>query len=218
MAPAQDAPNSSGIAHFVVVLCGPMLLLALERRHHRDPPAESRQGPSAGRRGSCCSLGGGPGMAPPNRRPCCKTLRRRFTVGMFENPFYRERLFRMGLRPETAFGCAFDFLLYPKRRVRASRCVLQRWELPVTLHVSPETEGKLEGKGEQLGNVGWPPALAPSMFDDHRLCSSGTAALIETSKTSLQLPKGSALVENCRSLCRSLNSQHDDVTPCLNIR
>jgi len=42
----------------------------------------------------------------------------RYSVGLFDNPFYREQLFALGLRPETAYGCGYDFLLYPQPLVR----------------------------------------------------------------------------------------------------
>jgi hypothetical protein len=32
---------------------------------------------------------------------------------LFDNPYHRKRLLQMGLRPETAFGCAMSFLLQP---------------------------------------------------------------------------------------------------------
>jgi hypothetical protein len=55
-------------------------------------------------------------------------------VGLFDNPFYRDQLFAMGLRPETAFGCGYDFLLYPQPKVGQTRALrqalLQRAELP----------------------------------------------------------------------------------------
>ena len=38
----------------------------------------------------------------------------RYSVGIFDNPYYREQTFTLGLRPETAYGCAFDFLMYPQ--------------------------------------------------------------------------------------------------------
>ena len=34
-------------------------------------------------------------------------------VQLFDNPYHRSQLFRMGLRPETAVRCAFDFLFSP---------------------------------------------------------------------------------------------------------
>lgn len=39
-------------------------------------------------------------------------------MGLFDNPFYREQMFALGLRPETAYGCAYDFLLYPQSKAR----------------------------------------------------------------------------------------------------
>jgi hypothetical protein len=39
-------------------------------------------------------------------------------VGLFDNPFYREQMYALGLRPETAYGCAYDFLLYPQSKAR----------------------------------------------------------------------------------------------------
>lgn len=39
-------------------------------------------------------------------------------MGIFDNPFYREQMFALGLQPETAYGCAFDFLLYPQPKVQ----------------------------------------------------------------------------------------------------
>lgn len=44
----------------------------------------------------------------------------RYSVGLFDNPFYREQMFALGLRPETAYGCAYDFLLYPQSKARDS--------------------------------------------------------------------------------------------------
>lgn len=37
---------------------------------------------------------------------------------LFDNPLYQQQLYRMGLRPETAFGCAVDFLFAPAVAVR----------------------------------------------------------------------------------------------------
>ena len=37
---------------------------------------------------------------------------------MFSNPHHRARLFRLGLRPDTAIGCAWRFLFAPNARVR----------------------------------------------------------------------------------------------------
>ncbi|OUM58117.1 hypothetical protein PIROE2DRAFT_16698 [Piromyces sp. E2] len=33
---------------------------------------------------------------------------------IFENVFHKQQLYEMGLRPDTAFGCAFEFLFKPK--------------------------------------------------------------------------------------------------------
>lgn len=41
----------------------------------------------------------------------------RYSVGLFDNPYYREQMFALGLRPETAYGCAYNFLLYPQPQV-----------------------------------------------------------------------------------------------------
>jgi hypothetical protein len=38
----------------------------------------------------------------------------RYSVGIFDNPYYREQMFTLGLRPDTAYGCAFHFLMYPQ--------------------------------------------------------------------------------------------------------
>jgi len=35
------------------------------------------------------------------------------TFRMFDNPFFKRTLFDMGLSPDTAFGCAFNFLFQP---------------------------------------------------------------------------------------------------------
>ena len=37
---------------------------------------------------------------------------------LFDNPLYTKVLYTMGLRPETAFGCAVDFLFAPSTAVR----------------------------------------------------------------------------------------------------
>lgn len=42
----------------------------------------------------------------------------RYSVGIFDNPYYRDQMFQLGLRPETAFGCGYDFLLYPQAKVQ----------------------------------------------------------------------------------------------------
>ena len=36
---------------------------------------------------------------------------------LFDNPHHRRRLRSLGLRPETAFGCAFRFLFAPNAAV-----------------------------------------------------------------------------------------------------
>lgn len=36
---------------------------------------------------------------------------------LFDNPFVRRRLYQMGLRPDTAFGCAFNYLFEPHAEV-----------------------------------------------------------------------------------------------------
>jgi hypothetical protein len=41
------------------------------------------------------------------------------TVRLFENPYVRQRLLDMGLFPDTAFGCAMDFLFAPNAEVQA---------------------------------------------------------------------------------------------------
>lgn len=41
---------------------------------------------------------------------------RGLTYRMFENPYVKERLLRVGLRPSTAFRSMFDFLLTPNKR------------------------------------------------------------------------------------------------------
>ena len=41
------------------------------------------------------------------------TLNRGATVRLFDNSYHSEQLHRMGLTPETAFGCAIDFLFQP---------------------------------------------------------------------------------------------------------
>lgn len=45
------------------------------------------------------------------------------TYRLFDNPYHRRALAEMGLRPETAFGCAFRFLFKPNAAVMV-RCVL----------------------------------------------------------------------------------------------
>jgi hypothetical protein len=37
---------------------------------------------------------------------------------MMDNPWLRERIFQMGIRPTIAFGCALDFLVEPSAPVR----------------------------------------------------------------------------------------------------
>ncbi len=37
---------------------------------------------------------------------------------LFDNPYHRRALFEMGLRPETAFACAFRFLFAPNAKTR----------------------------------------------------------------------------------------------------
>lgn len=39
-------------------------------------------------------------------------------VRLFDNPYHRSKLFQMGLRPETAAKCAFDFLFSPTESVK----------------------------------------------------------------------------------------------------
>ena len=39
-------------------------------------------------------------------------------VRLFDNPYHRSQLFRMGLRPETAVRCAFDFLFSPTDQLK----------------------------------------------------------------------------------------------------
>lgn len=39
------------------------------------------------------------------------------TYRLFDNPYHRRALAEMGLRPETAFGCAFRFLIKPNAAV-----------------------------------------------------------------------------------------------------
>ncbi len=39
------------------------------------------------------------------------------TFRLFDNPYHRRALREMGLRPETAFGCAFRFLFQPNAAV-----------------------------------------------------------------------------------------------------
>ncbi len=39
-------------------------------------------------------------------------------IRLFDNPYHRSQLFRMGLRPETAVKCAFDFLFSPTVSLR----------------------------------------------------------------------------------------------------
>jgi hypothetical protein len=41
-------------------------------------------------------------------------------VRLFDNPYHRSQLFRMGLRPETAVKCAFNFLFSPSDGLRAA--------------------------------------------------------------------------------------------------
>jgi hypothetical protein len=41
-------------------------------------------------------------------------------VRLFDNPYHRSQLFRMGLRPETATKCAFNFLFSPTDSVRTA--------------------------------------------------------------------------------------------------
>lgn len=41
------------------------------------------------------------------------TLNRGASVRLFDNPFHAQQLRNMGLTPETAFGCAVDFLFAP---------------------------------------------------------------------------------------------------------
>ena len=48
-------------------------------------------------------------------------------MGLFDNPFYREQLFALGLRPETAYGCGYDFLLYPQPQVQSSAVGHRPW-------------------------------------------------------------------------------------------
>ncbi|ORX65791.1 hypothetical protein BCR32DRAFT_330315 [Anaeromyces robustus] len=36
---------------------------------------------------------------------------------IFENVFHKEQLYKMGIRPDTAFGCAFEYLFKPKPEV-----------------------------------------------------------------------------------------------------
>ncbi|ORX44483.1 hypothetical protein BCR36DRAFT_334478 [Piromyces finnis] len=36
---------------------------------------------------------------------------------IFENVFHKQQLYEMGLRPDTAFGCAFEFLFKPKPEI-----------------------------------------------------------------------------------------------------
>ncbi len=36
------------------------------------------------------------------------------TVTLFQNIHHQRELYRMGLRPSTAFGCIYNYLLFPK--------------------------------------------------------------------------------------------------------
>jgi hypothetical protein len=40
------------------------------------------------------------------------------TGKLFDNPYHSKQLYSMGLRPETIFGCALNFLFRPKNEVR----------------------------------------------------------------------------------------------------
>lgn len=50
------------------------------------------------------------------------------TYRLFDNPHHRRALASMGLRPETAFGCAFRFLFEPNAfvKVRQTTCSCKR--------------------------------------------------------------------------------------------
>ncbi len=41
------------------------------------------------------------------------------TLALFDNPHYKKRLLAMGLRPDTAVGCALNFLFEPNAAVKA---------------------------------------------------------------------------------------------------
>ena len=45
------------------------------------------------------------------------TLNRGASVRLFDNPFHEQQLRNMGLSPETAFGCAVDFLFAPVPKI-----------------------------------------------------------------------------------------------------
>ncbi len=66
-------------------------------------------------------------------------------MGIFDNPYYREQLFMLGLRPETAYGCAYDFLLYPQPQVRIFRPQTAR-RTPLAPRLS-RVEGAPDGIG-----------------------------------------------------------------------
>jgi hypothetical protein len=46
------------------------------------------------------------------------TFNRGVTAKLFNNPYHMNYLYSIGLRPETAFGCAMNFLFRPKAEVR----------------------------------------------------------------------------------------------------
>jgi hypothetical protein len=51
------------------------------------------------------------------------TSNRGRTYRLFDSPHHRRALGEMGLRPETAFGCAFRFLFQPNSAVMVRACV-----------------------------------------------------------------------------------------------
>ena len=46
------------------------------------------------------------------------TMLRGKSVSLFSNPAHAPTLYGMGLRPETAFGCALNFLFRPHAAIR----------------------------------------------------------------------------------------------------
>ncbi|EFJ50131.1 hypothetical protein VOLCADRAFT_89210 [Volvox carteri f. nagariensis] len=58
-------------------------------------------------------------VGPANATTILLRLHRGITVGLFNNPNHRRQLENLGLRPDTAFGCAAAFLFFPNAETRA---------------------------------------------------------------------------------------------------
>lgn len=63
----------------------------------------------------------------PDQSVIFTTSNRGRTYRLFDNPHHRRALAHMGLRPETAFGCAFRFLFEPNSAVMV-RGKSSRWK------------------------------------------------------------------------------------------